>query len=845
MPVICPAVLPQRFPTLFGDFRDSNVTFVIDISDDMYPYLQSVKNHLAEALLSKAYLANGFLFNIIAFSQKVTKWCNSMVSCSPNAVEHAVHWLHSLTCKLGRDLLGALYAAFTDSACHTVYLVTNGLPACIPEEATKQLLNVSNGRPIHILFLTDKWIEKEIWMSLQSLTQLTGGSCYVIELNYSGDIKQIIPVTHPASSIMGPFYSNLKYCSVNTALDPHVATTAPCHFHHTCPLMKCGAWTTSLHMPASVCEKAVIPYWSIDSSPLTVGTKVLARQEADGYYYLGSIKQELEGIQGEFLIDFDKPSINCENLHVSVQRTAVYDIIHHPDGMRHSIVPGDKVLAPWEPQQTRYGPGIVTSGIETRDPLKAYEDKEINVTFWNGKKAKISYGVACWIPLTMYNKVVKELQMPLTSRNTLTSSPCPINNKKHYSGTINYMTASIPSHMCSLNTFYQFPHPSYLTYPSCCCNDIRNVPIYSGCLLPEVREWWPLTTKPVISYPDAYKGHDKNETPKILELESSQKENGLTRPLPPPPSSSSSSSSEDDSESDGDTYLTKSTLVDSGVNTDYTLFERPKNTTTDRPNWKYWKKSNPEPYIKKPGGHVSISATSKIDSKSISFSDAPPNAPANNSAMFDSVIHFPKRSITMKDVLTHKDWDFKPSQESQRPPLLEMLGKNQLERDKKNRESVEQKRMKTILHQQWEKGREMKAEQKYQQVHEKQRRITQNRLQNEHKRTEKHILQQQQAEKAKQICQQKNTAKIKALENEEREKHALRLVHLQKVREQHDQRENEKLKLFEANEMRRQEARRIRVDNHNKEITERLFQVENVEREREAVRAKQRMHKQY
>ena len=48
------------------------------------------------------------------------------------------------------------------------------------------------------------------------------------------------------------------------------------------------------------------------------------------------------------------------------QETYVYDIISFDDAQRHSILPGDKVLAPWEPKSSRYGPGVVVEGQEKR-----------------------------------------------------------------------------------------------------------------------------------------------------------------------------------------------------------------------------------------------------------------------------------------------------------------------------------------------------------------------------------------------------------------------------------------------------------------------------------------------
>ena len=66
-----------------------------------------------------------------------------------------------------------------------------------------------------------------------------------------------------------------------------------------------------------------------------------------------------------FLVFFDKdPSDGkCQNL---LQETSVYDIKAHNHIMRHPVVPGDKVLAPYEKTGYCFAPGIVLDGVEGR-----------------------------------------------------------------------------------------------------------------------------------------------------------------------------------------------------------------------------------------------------------------------------------------------------------------------------------------------------------------------------------------------------------------------------------------------------------------------------------------------
>eukprot|EP00062_Callorhinchus_milii_P003675 gi/632941768/ref/XP_007886043.1/ PREDICTED: achaete-scute homolog 3 [Callorhinchus milii] len=122
MPGVNPILQSQGFPTLFGDTKDKNATFVIDTSENMQVHLNAVKCHLIEALLVKAHSTNHNLFNIVQFSNKVIKWCDRMVTCSPQSLYSAIQWIQSLTCSLGRDLLSALMNAFDDPGCHAIFL---------------------------------------------------------------------------------------------------------------------------------------------------------------------------------------------------------------------------------------------------------------------------------------------------------------------------------------------------------------------------------------------------------------------------------------------------------------------------------------------------------------------------------------------------------------------------------------------------------------------------------------------------------------------------------------------------------------------------------------------------
>uniref|UniRef100_H3BBY0 Chromosome 11 open reading frame 16 n=1 Tax=Latimeria chalumnae TaxID=7897 RepID=H3BBY0_LATCH len=393
-------------------------------------------------------------------------------------------------------------------------------------------------------------------------------------------------------SRVGPYYSDLKYCSVMTALDTNFGIRGGiCHNKMLCCPLSTQTSNTYLFFSRCLCarcfpntlvnvpKKYGVLDGSLGSSQLTVGARVLARREPDGYYYLGTIKHEEGGLRGTFLIQFDKPAViggECQ-----VQKTSIFDIIQYSDSTRHSIVPEDKVLAPWEPQLTRYGPGTAILGIETRDPLReaALEDEEITVKFWNGKIAKVPKDVAVWIPSSVFERIALELHMPLTTREKRSKKETEVG-----SDVFTYRPLTMPFHCCSLDCAYKCFWPWYPTCHSYYLHDTCHLPTYfRHHWHPRCQQWWPLTPKYNLNANNAELLN--KEISELKELEAPKKE-----------ISSSSSSS-----SDSDTYVTKSIMVDSAVNTDSSLLEKQHTKHTSRPDWKYWERSHSEPHHKKPG----------------------------------------------------------------------------------------------------------------------------------------------------------------------------------------------------------------------------------------------------
>ncbi|XP_067902455.1 uncharacterized protein C11orf16 homolog isoform X2 [Heterodontus francisci] len=768
MPVVYPVLQFRGFPTLFGDIRDTNVTFVLDTSESMQAHFSTVKYHLVETLLAKAYSTNYTRFNIVEFSNKVTKWCDRIVTCSPQTVYSAIQWIQSLSCTLGRNLLGALTAAFDDP---------------------------------------------------------------------------VIPVYPADLSTSGPLYSDLKYCTVKRALNnnPYIGSRVDGSDPETFLMYPVSA--DSPQVTAGIWKYADPREGPLGSSQLISGASVLARRESDGFYYRGTIRQEVEVRKGLFLIEFDKSTKDpSEKWKASVQKTALHDIIQYNEAMRHSVVPGDKVLAPWESDETRYGPGTVVFGIETRNPLQVMEDDELSINFWNGKTVKVSRNVAMWIQSALYERVRQELLTPLSSRQQLKNEElstccdvCPLRPQ------------TVPVHLCHFEPTYI--QSCYSGFPSLDpYNDywqgfycgFNGLPAHSVCYcFPEVISpvaWWPMTPRSTNATAFDKEELDKKVTSQLQELDFPKKKIPEENLL----SSSSSSSSSEDSDSSPEPTVSKPTLEDRMVNTDVKLLEKRRTSVKDRPDWKYWSQSHQEPHQKKPGTLSSSPLKSFSDSSQLISSMQLQNlGPTNRCAVFENIdrIHHQNR-ITMKEVLTHQKHDIPSSTRIQAPPIQERLGENQLLHDCQHQEAVQRSRKKKLQLRQWEKDREQQSEDKYQRVQAQRREKVIQHLQNHCEQVADCERKLEETNRAKQHLHQKTQTRIQSIASEDKEREAQRLAYLQQVTARKDSIEAEKVKADEIKEIQKQEARRKQVELRNKMIAEKLHKAEKLTEERERGRRK-------
>nr|XP_025704341.1 uncharacterized protein C11orf16 homolog [Callorhinus ursinus] len=403
-------------------------------------------------------------------------------------------------------------------------------------------------------------------------------------------------------SSAGPGTALPKYRSVATTLKSPSRTGAapPWGLSFTCPFA-IQHLVERWQMSELACEEKAVRYASYhpclhmaDSAwqgPGWLGrvgdaadTWVLARRGPDGFYYRAQIKAapELER-RGALLVEFEVPLITDLKLPAQWQNVVLEDdVIQFLPSMECLLRPGDTVLAPWEPDQQRYGPGTILLASEARDPQRASKEGEITVHFWNGKTASVPRGGVRWVPPPVWKKAVGRPHKPSIKEHAgaLLWAPCCSPLGPAAGWVTNGLSPGTP-----------FLCPPCV--PQACCQLLGQ-----GCLCPcplAGPTWWPLTRAK--EHPEV----ELKPTAPRLPLEGpKEEEGGVQAPLGV---SSSSSSSEEDLENDLQVSLPQRLMVDSTVNTDPILLEKSPRRQGGlcQPEWRYWRRNGSQPHPGKPG----------------------------------------------------------------------------------------------------------------------------------------------------------------------------------------------------------------------------------------------------
>ncbi|XP_055463452.1 uncharacterized protein C11orf16 homolog [Psammomys obesus] len=376
-----------------------------------------------------------------------------------------------------------------------------------------------------------------------------------------------------------------KYCSVATTLEaPDLDGAAPSSdLSFTCPfamqaprLPRCCTFPrcTSCHPCFHTVERPWQGLSWLGRVGDATGPQVLARREPDGFYYLAQIKAapELER-RGALVVEFEAPLVTGLKLPTQQQRVVFpEDVIQFSPSVSHSLQPGDKVLALWEPEQQQYGPGIVLLGLKKQKGQRASKE-EITVHFWNGKTTEVPLDKVRWVPPTVWKKAVERLQTCQTRdchSSCLWAPHC-----SQLGPNTGCSTQRPPLNVSSLCPLCLSCAHCQLLYRSSC-------PMVGP-------SWWPLTSTSELTTRKLPEPEQK-PTAQLLSLQGPKEEALATF------NSNMPSSEEENSESHLEMRLPQRQMVSRAVSTDPTLSEKSlRQHRPCQPEWRPWRRNGPEP----------------------------------------------------------------------------------------------------------------------------------------------------------------------------------------------------------------------------------------------------------
>ncbi|XP_008108739.2 uncharacterized protein LOC100559787 [Anolis carolinensis] len=324
------------------------------------------------------------------------------------AVTEATAWIRALKMGSKGNILNAVASALEDPACQSVYLFTNGLYEGRAEELWRYLKDAEQTRPVHTVYLVGSEEEKKDSSRkiLAKVANEFGGSCQVLNLSSDGTSNEDKPGY--TVSIPGSFYISKQH--------PNPWLTGHCRTQF--PSSTWSPYSPNIFLEGSIKEN--LENWSSKFHNLQRGIRVLIRKQADGYYYPGHIVQKVKGPRGHVLVKFEQlQQPQKRKTHPQTQETPLYDIVDYEDSRWQPLAPGDAVLAPWEKKGRRYGPGIVLQVTEAESPHSVFKNSKVLVNFWNGQTKNVSADITVKIPPSLRERIVLELQMPLTAREML------------------------------------------------------------------------------------------------------------------------------------------------------------------------------------------------------------------------------------------------------------------------------------------------------------------------------------------------------------------------------------------------------------------------------------------
>ena len=238
--------------------EENKITIVIDTSGSTYKNLSLIKS-VASLFLKQLSYRDDTLFNLISFSKMCASFSDTLVSA--NAKDNIIlaqSWIDSLQSESTTNMLSALAVAFDDLT-ESVLLITDSLSTQKPSVLMKCVIEMSLGRPLHVIYVNAEACDYHEINLLKKITEHTNGTFQLLTKEVEGDAEIRI------KRLLSPNYAD-ELVHLSNSINSFK--------------ISCG-------------NTGNVSRIQEDHSCNLLGKTVLARQSINGYYYKGTVIKQV------------------------------------------------------------------------------------------------------------------------------------------------------------------------------------------------------------------------------------------------------------------------------------------------------------------------------------------------------------------------------------------------------------------------------------------------------------------------------------------------------------------------------------------------------------------------
>lgn len=374
------ASLHRDVTDISKSIKERNISIIIDASGSMYKTFGIIKEAAMMLIHNTLYRQEHGSFNVISFSNSSQVFSNSMVSCSKENLALAATWIHGLTCEASTNTLSALVTAYSDDNSDAIVIFTDGLPNQKPSVVLKCITELSQGRPIHSIYVNNGNIDDSVVQFWEKLALNTNGSLHLLTSGSHNKCK---------SQQIYPFRKT--YRGDSSGSDSSSDSSSASDY--------------------SSESESDTERTDLDHGNNYLGKVVLAKRKSSGYYYKGTIVKLMLSIEQVVVLFQSSKDIKFQ----LQQKCPLNDIVFYDEAKQHRIYSGDKVLVNLSSKKKKFTPATVLKKEYLFDDDDTGFDKLLEVELFNGEIKRVPLAAAVHISLDVYKKIVRGIDEKVTS----------------------------------------------------------------------------------------------------------------------------------------------------------------------------------------------------------------------------------------------------------------------------------------------------------------------------------------------------------------------------------------------------------------------------------------------